>query len=115
MRRHFLLSIAAATLAVAACHADTNVTLGQLAESEQAYSGQRVVTRGVVRHERDPDGSSYFVLSDPHGTLVGLEPAGTAGRFEGRFVQVSGRFEIQAGFGRIIHIAAISLAANDGG
>jgi hypothetical protein len=115
VRSYFPLLIAAVTLASAGCGGDTRVTLGELAESQQAYAGQRVLTRGVVRDERDPDGSTYFVLADPRGALVGLEPAATASRFEGRFVQVSGLFEVQPGFGRLIHIATIAPAQGDGG
>lgn len=109
------LLIALVTLVSAGCDGNTTVTVAQLAESEQTYAGQRVLTRGLVRYERDPDGSTYFVLSDARGTLVGLEPAETAGRFRGRFVQVSGLFEIQPGFGRVIHISAITPAEGGGG
>ncbi len=114
MRRYFPLLIAAVTLALTGCGGNREVTIGQLSESEQAYAGLHVLTRGVVRHERDPDGSSYFVLSDPRGTLVGLQPAETASRFEGQLVQVSGLFEVQPGFGRVIHIAVIAPAESDG-
>ncbi|HTX25160.1 MAG TPA: hypothetical protein VMD03_10955 [Steroidobacteraceae bacterium] len=114
MRPNFPLLIAAATLASAGCGGNAKVSLAQLAESEQVYAGQRVLTRGVVRDERDPDGSTYFVLADPRGTLVGLEPAAKAIRFEGRLVQVSGLFEVQPGFGRLIHIATIAPAKSDG-
>jgi hypothetical protein len=115
VRPYFLLLIAAVTLALAGCGGSTTVAIGQLAESQQAYTGQRVLTRGVVRDERDPDGSTYFVLADPRGRLVGLEPAATARRFEGRLVQVSGLFEVQPGFGRVIHIVTIAPAEGDGG
>lgn len=108
MRRHVALLIAAATLACGGCGGDPEVSLKELAQSQQAYAGQRVVTRGVVRHERDPDGSDYFVLADPRGTLVGLQPAGLARPFEGRKVQVSGLFDIRPGFGRVIDIDGIT-------
>lgn len=110
MRASFALLIAAGALASAGCTRNTNVTVGQLAESQQAYIGKHVLTLGVVRNERDPDGSTYFVLAGPHGALVGLEPAGMAHRFEGRRVQVSGLFDVQPGFGRVIHIANIAPA-----
>lgn len=109
MRLYPPLLFASFVLVLAGCGASPEVTLQQLAESQQDYAGQRVVTRGVVRNERDPDGSSYFVLSDPRGALVGLEPADTARRFEGKAVQVGGLFEIEPGFGRVIHIASIAL------
>ena len=115
MRPYYPLLIAAATLVSTGCGGDMVVSLGQLADSQQAYAGQRVRTGGVVRNERDPDGRTYFVLADSRGTLVGLEPAATASRFEGRNVQVSGLFEIQPGFGRLIHIATIVPAKAPGG
>jgi hypothetical protein len=115
VRPYFPLLIATAALASASCGGNTTVTLGQLAESEQAYAGLRVLTRGLVRDERDPDGSTYFVLADPRGRLVGLEPAEAASRYEGRFVEVSGLFEVKPGFGRLIHIATIAPAKSDGG
>ena len=115
MRLSFPLPIAAVTLALLSCGGTTKVSLGELAGSAEAYAGRRVLTRGIVRYERDPDGSAYFVLADPRGTLVGLEPAEAARRFEGQFVQVSGRFEIQPGFGRLIHIATIEPVKADGG
>lgn len=113
MRSCIPLLIAALTLMSAGCSGVTPIALGQLAGNQQANAGKRVLTRGVVRRERDPDGHPYFVLADPHGTLVGLEPAETASRFEGRFVQVSGLFEVQPGFGRVIHIATIAPADPD--
>jgi hypothetical protein len=94
---------------LAACGGNPEVTLAQLSQSQQDYAGQQVLTRGVVRHERDPDGSAYFVLSDPHGALVGLDPPQKASPFEGRLVHVSGLFEIKPGFGRVIHIVNISI------
>lgn len=115
MRPYLPLLIAAATLISTGCGSNTRVTLAQLAESQQAYAGRRVLTRGIVRDERNADGSNYFVLADPRGTLVGLEPAETASRFAGRVVQVSGLFEIQPGFGRLIHIATIAPTESDGG
>lgn len=115
-RLYFALLLTAATLLSAGCGSGaTNVTLGQLAESQQTYVGQQVQTRGIVRHEQNPDGTPYFVLADPHGMLVGLEPAGAARRFEGRLVQVSGLFEVQPGFGRVIHITSIAPAKDDSG
>ncbi len=116
MRASFTLLIAAGALAAAGCVRNTNVTLEQLAASQQTYIGKHVLTRGVVHHERDPGGgSTYFVLTGPHGALVGLEPAGTARRFEGRLVQVTGLFDVQPGFGRVIHIATIAPAKGGGG
>lgn len=107
MRSYFPLLIAVTALTLAGCGGTTQVTLNRLAGSERAYTGQHVLTRGVVRHERDPDGSTYFVLAGPRGALVGLAPAERASPFEGRFVQVSGLFELQPGFGRLIHITTI--------
>jgi len=115
MRRYFPLLIVAAALVCAGCGGSAQVSLEQLAESQQTYAGRRVLTRGIVRHERDPDGSDYFVLSDARGRIVGLEPAASARRYEGRRVQVTGLFEIQPGFGRVIHIAAIAPASGAGG
>lgn len=109
MRLFLPLLLVSVALVAAGCGGNPEVTLKQLAESQQDYAGQGVLTRGVVRHERDPDGSNYFVLSDPHGTLVGLDPAQKARPFEGRLVHVTGIFQIQPGFGRIIHITSISL------
>ena len=114
MRRHLALAllapiIATAALALAACGGNPETTLAQLAQSQQDYAGQNVLTRGVVQREQDADGSAYYVLADPHGALVGLDPAQKAGPFEGKLVHVSGLFEIKPGFGRIIHIVNISL------
>lgn len=109
MRPQLVFLFASAALACAGCGGNPEVSLAQLSQAQQDYAGQDVLTRGVVRHERDPDGSDYYVLSDAHGTLVGLDPAQTAKPFEGRQVQVSGLFEMKPGFGRIIHIAKISL------
>ncbi|HTT06656.1 MAG TPA: hypothetical protein VMF64_15360 [Steroidobacteraceae bacterium] len=109
MRFHLALLTAAVVLALVGCGGNPEVTLAQLAQSQQDYAGQAVLTRGVVRHERDPDGSDYFVLADPHGTLVGLDPSQKARPFEGRLVHVSGVFEVKPGFGRVIHIVNISL------
>lgn len=108
-RFHLALLCASVALASAGCGANPEVTLAQLSQSQQDYAGQQVLTRGTVRHERDPDGSAYYVLSDSHGFLVGLDPAQKASPFEGRLVQVDGLFEIKPGFGRVIHIVAISL------
>jgi hypothetical protein len=109
-----MIVLVSATLAVAGCGGRPEVTLQQLAQSQQDYDGQGVLTRGIVRHERDPDGSNYFVLSDPHGTLVGLEPVQKVSPFEGRLVHVTGVFQVKPGFGRIIHVTSISLVIGDG-
>ncbi len=111
MRRSLSLVVAATLAATAACSGNTQVNLEQLAEWQETYAGQRVATVGVVSEEHDADGSSYFVLSDPSGHRVGLQPSATASHFKGRLVEVSGLFEIQPGFGRVIHIAAISSDA----
>lgn len=115
MRFHVVLLSASLALTLVACGGNPEVTLAQLSQSQQDYAGQAVLTRGVVRHERDPDGSDYFVLADPRGTLVGLDPAQKARPFEGRLVHVSGIFEIKPGFGRVIHIADISIVLNGPG
>lgn len=109
LRRLLALLMLAAVLVGSGCGGGSGeITIAQLAQSQQDYVGQRVTTRGVVRYERDPDGRSYYVLADAHGVLVGLDPAGSARAFEGRAVQVIGVFEVQEGFGRVIHIAAIT-------
>ncbi len=108
MRRSFALIAGAAVLAAFGCSGNTQVTLAQLAEAQQTYAGRHVTTQGVVREERDPDGTAYFVLSNVTGQRVGLAPSETASRFRGRLVEVSGLFEVQPGFGRIIHISAIA-------
>lgn len=107
MRPYFALLMAAAVLVSSGCSGNTRVSLRQLSGSEHAYVGHRVITDGVVRHERDPNGEAYFVLAGPRGALVGLKPAAMARRFEGQLVQVSGLFAFQPGFGRLIHIATI--------
>ena len=109
MRLYLPFLLVAIVLASVGCGGNPEVTLKQLAESQQDYDGQGVLTRGIVRHERDPDGSNYFVLADPHGMLVGLDPAQKALPFEGRLVHVTGVFQVKPGFGRIIHITSISL------
>jgi len=96
-------------LACAGCGHNPSVTLAQLAQSQQDYIGQQVLTRGTVRQERNPDGSSYYVLADAHGALVGLDPAQKVRPFQGRSVQVGGLFEVQPGFGRVIHVVFIAL------
>jgi len=109
VRWYLSLLLASIASVSTGCGGNPEVTLKQLAESQQDYVGRGVLTRGVVRHERDPDGSNYFVLSDPRGALVGLDPAEKARPFEGRLVHVTGVFQVQPGFGRIIHITSISL------
>lgn len=92
---------------LAACGRAAPATLAQLTAWQEAYAGQRVETDGVVREERDPDGTTYFVLSDRAGRRVGLKPRGRATPFAGRQVRVRGRFEVEPGFGRVIRIEAI--------
>ena len=112
MRRLITPLIAAAILGCGGGNGE--VTIAQLAQSQQDFVGQRVTTRGQVRHERDPDGRAYYVLADAHGMLVGLEPEGAARAFEGRSVQVIGVFDFEQGFGRVIHIAAIRPSTGGG-
>lgn len=102
---HLLLAVTA--MAVAGCGGNDDVPIAQLARSQQTYIGQQVHTRGTVRLEQDPNGRSYFVLADRHGVLVGLQPAGLAAVYRDHRVTVSGQFDVQPGFGRVIRVVSI--------
>ncbi|HEX5418587.1 MAG TPA: hypothetical protein VFY39_01175 [Gammaproteobacteria bacterium] len=93
--------------ALPGCDRVTPATLGQLAADQQTYEGWRVRTEGVVREEQDRNGRAYFVLSDGMGHLVGLKPVGQVRRYTGERVKVSGLFQVEAGFGRVIRIEEI--------
>lgn len=107
--RHALLIAATAAVLVllAGCGAAT-VSLAALAERQGAFAGKDVHVHGKVRRERERGGRTYFVLTDTGGDLVGLKPAARARPYAGRQVEVSGRFEVEAGFGRVIHVAKIA-------
>lgn len=98
---------AAATLLAGCGGGGGPVSLADLARRQGAFAGKRVETAGTVREERDPDGKTYYVLADAAGDLVGLEPASEARRYLSERVEVSGRFELQRGFGRMLRIARI--------
>ena len=90
------------------------VSLAQLAESQQVYDAEQVSTSGVVREERGGRGGSVFLLSDGRGDLVELEPAAKAAPYIGRRVEVSGRFELDPRVGRVIEDSRVSAPASGG-
>src|SRR5712692_4319961 len=99
----------APTLLLAACGGNGSTTLAKLAASQDSYVGKGVLTAGRVEAQRNPNGSHYYVLTDPAQDLVVLEPASQASRFAGRTVSVSGTFVVDPHIGRVIRITRIAL------
>ena len=108
-RNGFTTALLAPTLLLAACGGSGSTSLAKLAASQDSYVGKGVVTAGRVEAQRNPNGSHYYVLTDPAQDLVVLEPASQARRFIGRTVSVSGMFVLDPHIGRVIRIARIAV------
>lgn len=88
------------------------VPLAALARDQQQYVGQQVSTTGTVRRLTDPDGSSYYVLSDPRQDVVLLRPAPPVRRYLGRRVRVIGSFGFDPRAGRYVRVGQIRPTAD---
>lgn len=115
-RRGPLLALVAIVLAALAAFAalkltsgagDAGVTLANLAREQQAYLGDEVTTSGIVRRFTDPNGSSYYMLTDARADRVILRPAATARRYRSQHVTATGRFGFDPGAGRVLRVRRI--------
>lgn len=110
-----LVVLAAAGLAALAAFAAFKLTTGgaqtvplaALAREQQEYVGQQISTTGTVRRLTDPDGSSYYVLSDPRQDVVLLRPAAAVRQYLGRHVHVVGGFRFDPQAGRVLRVRQI--------
>ena len=85
----------------------TTVSLRTLVYEQAAYVGHEVTTRGLVRRFTDPDGTSYYVLTDPEQDQVILQPAAVARRYAGREVRVTDRLRFDPQAGRVLRARRI--------
>jgi hypothetical protein len=96
-------------LVLAGCGGSGQTSLAKLANNQDAYLGKQVSTSGRVEAAHNPNGSRYYVLTDPAHDLVVLQPSSEARRFAGDTVVISGRFGFDPHSGRVVHIERISL------
>ena len=85
-----------------------DVTLAQLSFGQEDYDGERVRTGGVVRRFGPEDGATrlHYVIEDEASNRVELD-GGDAARYEGRTVEVVGRFRFSETEGRVIDVERI--------
>lgn len=96
-------------LLASACgiHQPVSVSLGSLAANQGSYQGQEVRTEGLVQRFTDPTGP-YFVLEDAQQDRVEVLPAARMAGFEGRRVEVTGKFGVNETIGRYIQVERVS-------
>lgn len=113
-RRVHVLALAAAASAVliAGCASANRLTISQLAEREQALSGQQVHTHGIVRFRRGRGGGAHLVLEGGSGEEVVLKPVAAVKRYLGEKVAVTGRFEATPFVGRLIEVGRVRRGAD---
>lgn len=113
-RRLLLPVLTAALLLAAACARDpSTVTLAELAFDQEGYSGEVVVTEGVVRRFGQDDGGVHYVLEDDADNRVALIPAEQAAEWVGQEVSAQGEFRFSQERGRVLHVGSIG-AVEDG-
>ncbi|HZD75048.1 MAG TPA: hypothetical protein VE776_14375 [Actinomycetota bacterium] len=99
--------LAAAVLAACAGRRPASVSLARLAADQEAYRGEQVKTQGVVRRFTDTAGS-YFVIEDAEHDRVEVLPASRMARYQGRRVELTGRFGVGQTTGRFIQVERVS-------
>ncbi len=111
-RRIDLLALAAAAgaasaILLAGCGSLTRLSVSALAEREQALSGQRVETQGIVRFRRGRGGRAHLVLEGAGGEEVVLTPVRSVKRYLDQRVTVTGRLEASPLVGRLIEVGRV--------
>ena len=102
--------VLASALLAAACAGSrpVSVSLAGLAAHQEDYKGKLVTTRGVVRRFADTAGT-YFVVEDAEHDRVEVLPPSRMARYQGRQVQVTGRFGVNQTVGRFVRVERVSL------
>jgi hypothetical protein len=102
--------LASAVLAAAcAGRQPASVSLASLAAHQQSYRGKQVTTQGVVRRFADATGT-YFVVEDAEHDRVEVLPASRMAAYQGRRVEVTGRFGVDQTTGRFMQVERVSVA-----
>lgn len=96
-------------LLVPACGSEdpAEISLEVLAQEQESWIDDEVVTEGRVVRFRDSDGA-YYVLEDDQQNRVALSPGNRAAPHLGESVTVVGVFDIDPDIGRVIRIQRIS-------
>lgn len=79
-------------------------SLQTLVLDQPQYVGQEITTHGTVRRFTDPDGSSYYMLTDPRQDRVIIHPARAAAPYLHRRVTITGTFTFDPHAGRILTV-----------
>lgn len=114
-RRGPAIALLAIALTLAAAYAaiqltdggPQDVTLQTLVLDQPQYIGQTITTEGTVRHFTDPDGSSYYMLTDSRQDRVIIQPAAKAAPYRHRRVTITGTLTFDPHAGRILRARQI--------
>ncbi|MGH2908036.1 MAG: hypothetical protein ACRDK8_01910, partial [Solirubrobacteraceae bacterium] len=79
-----------------------HVSLSTLVLDQSQYVGAEINTSGTLRRFTDPNGSSYYILTDPEQDRVIVRPATAAAAYLHRHVTITGKFEFDPHAGRIL-------------
>ncbi|HZE04845.1 MAG TPA: hypothetical protein VE127_06465 [Solirubrobacteraceae bacterium] len=79
------------------------VSLQTLVLDQPQYVGQKITTTGTVQRFTDPDGSSYYMLTDRQQDRVIIHPAAAAASYLHRRVTITGTFTFEPSAGRILN------------
>ncbi len=105
-----LLSIA--LTAISCGDARYQVTLAELAREQERFQGERIVTCGLVRNFQER-GDSYYVLEDEADNRVGVSPQSDVAAFVDRRLCVTGTFDVEPEFGRVIQVESVERAERE--
>lgn len=103
-----VLLVSAVLAAACAARQPASVSLASLAAHQEDYKGEEVTTRGVVRRFTDPAGT-YLVIEDAEHDRIEVLPASRMARYEGRRVEVTGRFAVDQTTGRLMRVERVSV------
>ena len=83
------------------------VSLQTLVLDQPQYVGREITTHGTVRGFTDPDGSSYYMLTDGEQDRVIIHPEAAAAPYARRRVTITGTFRFDPRLGRILRARQI--------
>lgn len=86
------------------------VSLATLAADQESYQGKQIRTTGLVERFTDPSGP-YFVIEDAAHNRVEVLPASRMAEYEGRRIEVTGRFDFNHTIGRFLRVEQVSISA----
>jgi hypothetical protein len=106
---HRLAATLSVVLLAAACVAGSpqEVTLAELAAQQEAFSGEGVVTEGVLRTDPEP---RHYWIEDTELHRVELQPHDGLSSLVGRRLRVTGTFTFDDSVGRTIRVNAFVRA-----